>query len=220
MIQDPSIFSRLFPQSYGSSRLGQAPGAGPAADDDPTHGGHDESTSLDRGRPRPDRHQSGGSNNPTVVLKAKVFEYIAVWGTNDASATLDVAGVTGTGGVNDNDGSANAAFNVTTNVAHDITLSWDTWDHGGGTQADYRHTDDSCSIGGTVNLDTNPGTTGGIETAESGNGSLLHEGANPTWMKAYGIAAEVRPNVTDCTGDIAKPGEYQLGVDITVSKAS
>jgi hypothetical protein len=163
---------------------------------------------------------SGGSNNPTVVLKAKVFEYIAVWGTNDASATLDVAGVTGTGGVNDNDGSANAAFNVTTNVAHDITLSWDTWDHGGGTQADYRHTDDSCSIGGTVNLDTNPGTTGGIETAESGNGSLLHEGANPTWMKAYGIAAEVRPNVTDCTGDIAKPGEYQLGVDITVSKAS
>ena len=164
--------------------------------------------------------QGTNGSAKTVTLKAKVFDYVAVWGTNDASATLDVAGVTGAGGVNDNDGSANAAFNVTTNVAHDITLSWDTWDHGGGTQANYRHTDDSCSIGGTVNLDTEPGATGGIVTADNSNESLLHEGADPTWMKAYGIAAEVRPNVTDCPGDIAKPGEYQLGVDITVSKSS
>lgn len=162
------------------------------------------------------------NNTPaSVTLKAQVFEYIAVWGESDDDETqvLQVDGVTGIDGENNN-ASEKPTFNVTSNVTHDIDLVWDTWDHEGDTQADYSHDTEDCSIGGTVNLDTETdNTSAGIFPASAGNASLSHTGADPTWVKEYGIAAEVTPNITDCPGDIAAPGDYSLDVEITVSKS-
>jgi len=169
----------------------------------------------------------------SVTLTAEVFEYIAVGAASQdpKSYALAVSGgdVTADNGSTDNidEHDNNATFTVTSNVNHDINLTWNTWSPDGAMHAKYDYTgnDGACSIGGTVHLDTDLENTGGIlSPTTEGELARPYDGTNgvgvPTWATSYGVATEVDPNVTDCPGDIAKPGQYQLGVDITVSKAS
>jgi hypothetical protein len=167
----------------------------------------------------------------TVTLFAEVFDYVAVWGEQD-SAVLNVADVTTDSGTSGNNNDNNAAkadkalFTVTSNVTHDITLEWETWEDAGMTsptsfeQANYHNSDANCSIGGTIKLDPNPAPTAHNDAISGGGtGTMTHANAAPTWAHEYGIGTEASPMHNTCPGDIAAPGTYSLDVNITVSKA-
>lgn len=185
------------------------------------------------GTPAAFNNTQGANGSPkTVTLKAKVFDYVAVWGEQD-SATLDIADVTAGSDANGNNNDTNdnktdkALFTVTSNVTHDITLEWDTWDDAGLTnptsdfdQANYYNDDAECSIGGSIKLDPNPSPNSYDDAISGGGtGTMTHEDAEPTWAHEYGIGTEAAPVHTDCDGDIAAPGDYSLDVEITVSKS-
>ena len=176
--------------------------------------------------------QGTNGSAKTVTLFAEVFDYVAVWGEQN-SDVLNVADVTTDSNTSGNNNDTNdaktdkALFTVTSNVTHDITLEWETWEDAGMTspttgfeQANYYNDDAGCSIGGTIKLDPDPASTSHNDALSGGGtGEYTHSDADPTWAHEYGIGTEAAPIHNTCSGDIAAPGTYSLDVNITVSKA-
>ncbi|WP_371059974.1 hypothetical protein [Rhodosalinus sp. 5P4] len=177
-----------------------------------------------------------------VTLTASVGEYIAITQALDSAITVvDPAGDSGVPGNNNRNGSFTdkSLIEVTANVDFDLTLEWATWDNEGPgqpsdwpsattfSQAYYVNGAEGCAIGGTITFDVDPATnSNNTSTPPSGaspwtvNDTFAASYFTPGANKQYGIGIEASPNLTDCTGGVAAPGDYSLDVDITVAAAS